>query len=322
MIPVPVLNKALRSRDAQSVNKNGRTEDGDDDIFVRRFTLFDSLSGRDAKYYEDAHKPKLLRFAVEITLRIVASGRYASSIYTPILELKYREEDKRSIEEGYKMDQTKVEFEVEYSMSSSRFWRVGKGFIYFFVAVVGCWWLWSVGQYQRRNHAVDSANMPSGGLTLGYLFNILLLFGRLVRARLLPLMLLLSAPTGSSSSRCSRRRMHLLPTENRHDGKDFEYWGVRTLIISLWVTQTLVVFQLVYKQCTTEVLFVDWEPARAPDPQSPVSYQCLAVDLRRERVGRAPDYTSYVGALHPVLAGVLPGWFRIGAQRDSQTSNR
>ena len=39
---------------------------------------------------------------------------------------------------------------------------------------------------------------------------------------------------------------------------------MRTLIISLWVTQTLVVFQLVYKQCTTEVLFVDWEPARAP----------------------------------------------------------
>ena len=44
---------------------------------------------------------------------------------------------------------------------------------------------------------------------------------------------------------------------------------MRTLIISLWVTQTLVVFQLVYKQCTMEVLFVDWEPARAPDPQSP-----------------------------------------------------
>ena len=35
------------------------------------------------------------------------------------------------------------------------------------------------------------------------------------------------------------------------------------------MTQTLVVFQLVYKQCTMEVLFVDWEPARAPDPQSP-----------------------------------------------------
>ena len=92
LIPVPVLNKALRSRDAQSVNRNGDARKmGDDDIFVRRFTLFDSLSGRDAKYYEDAHKPKLLRFAVEITLRIVASGRYAS-IYTPILELNTEKE--------------------------------------------------------------------------------------------------------------------------------------------------------------------------------------------------------------------------------------
>ena len=153
------------------------------------------------------------------------------------------------------MDQTKIEFEVEYSACPrSRFWRVGKGFIYFFVAVVGCWWLWSVGQYQRRNHAVDSANMPSGGLTLGYLFNILLLLGRLFVHVFFPLCFCLCS-YWFVFFKMQSTAYALLPTENRHDGKDFEgCGGVRTLIISLWVTQTLVVFQLVYKQCTMEVL--------------------------------------------------------------------
>ena len=122
------------------------------------------------------------------------------------------------------MDQTKIEFEVEYSMSSSRFWRVGKGFIYFFAAVVGCWWLWSVGQYQRRNHAVDSANMPSGGLTLGYLFNILLLLGRLFVHVFFPLCFCLCS-YWFVFFKMQSTAYALLPTENRHDGKDFEYWG-------------------------------------------------------------------------------------------------
>ena len=49
-------------------------------------------------------------------------------------------------------------------------------------------------------------------------------------------------------------------------------------------------------------------------PAEPVSGQCLAVDLRRQRVGRAPDYPKNVGPLHPVLARVLLSWFRIGTQ--------
>lgn len=268
LVPIPVLNKALKSRDAQGVNKNGKTEDGEDDIFVRRFVLWDSLSGRDAAYYE-GQALALLRYAVEIQLRIVAmTTPRANRIYTPILEIKYRERKRQDMEEGYKMDQSKVEFEVEYSMSSSRFWRAGKGFAWFFIVFVGLWWLWSVGQYQRRNHATDSANMPSNGLTLGYLFNILLLLGRLFVHVFFPLCFCLCS-YWFVFFKLQKTAYALLPTENRHDGKDFEYWPVRTLIITLWVTQTLVVARLVYRQCSNEIVFIDWEPARAPDPAHP-----------------------------------------------------
>ena len=131
------------------------------------------------------------------------------------------------------MDQTKIEFEVEYSMSSSRFWRVGKGFIYFFVAVVGCWWLWSVGQYQRRNHAVDSANMPSGGLTAGLPIQHPATLGRGYLSTSSSRCASVCAATGSSSSRCRSTAYALLPTENRHDGKDFEYWGADSAELQL-----------------------------------------------------------------------------------------
>ena len=170
------------------------------------------------------------------------------------------------------MDQTKVDFEVEYSMSSSRFWRVGKGFIYFFLAVVGCWWLWSVGQYQRRNHAVDSANMPSGGLTLGYLFNILLLLGRLFVHVFFPLCFCLCS-YWFVFFKMQTTAYALLPTENRHDGKDFEYWGVRSRRpVVLWCFHFVDVTR-VHLTMTWVVSFLILKPFGHRDPPRRCSIQ-------------------------------------------------
>ena len=123
------------------------------------------------------------------------------------LRVKVQRKNERSIEEGYKMAQTKVDLEVEYSMSSSRFWRVGKGFIYFFVAVVGCWWLWSVGQYQRRNHAVDRRTCPLVDSHWAISSNILLPPGD-CSCTSSSRCASVSALIGLSSSRCSRLRTH------------------------------------------------------------------------------------------------------------------
>ena len=65
----------------------------------------------------------------------------------------------------------------------------------------------------------------------------------------------------------------LLPEENREDGRGFNYYGVRTLIISLWVFQTAVVGKIVHDQCAIDIFFVDWEKSRSQDVRhrAPVS---------------------------------------------------
>ena len=168
MYPVPILNKGLKNRDGNGVNKNGKTEDGDDDIFTRRFALFDVTSGVDAAGAD----PAVIRFAVEIKLHVVGDPRNAARMspeaapkspsgplsavaastdyrgrgaaasflkredetrarrYVPYLELKYRERTRDDVAETEGMRYTKVDVEVEYSMNPSKFWQVATVFVY------------------------------------------------------------------------------------------------------------------------------------------------------------------------------------------------
>merc|ERR1712091_3867 len=100
-------------------------------------------------------------------------------MFVPYLELKYRERTRAAVDGEDGMRYTKVDVEIEYSMSNQRFWKVAKGFIYFFLAAVGLVCLHACRHWQRRNYAVDSADMPTGGFTFAYLLNICLLLGRL-----------------------------------------------------------------------------------------------------------------------------------------------
>lgn len=79
LYPVPVLNKALKNRDGVGVNKNGKTEDGDDDIFARRFVLYDVVSGIDTEFVD----PAVTRFLVEIKLHVVGKASNPERLYVP-----------------------------------------------------------------------------------------------------------------------------------------------------------------------------------------------------------------------------------------------
>mmetsp|Transcript_4619 Transcript_4619/g.14625 ORF Transcript_4619/g.14625 Transcript_4619/m.14625 type:complete len:470 (-) Transcript_4619:2368-3777(-) len=56
----------------------------------------------------------------------------------------------------------------------------------------------------------------------------------------------------------------LLPPENKDDGKDWDYYPVKTLIVVLWSFQTIVILGVVYDQCRHEIFFIDWERNRQP----------------------------------------------------------
>ena len=59
-------------------NKNGKTAQGRDDIFVRRFSFFNTYLEEHIQYLDD------------IILHIESSDKKLAHINTPILELRYR----------------------------------------------------------------------------------------------------------------------------------------------------------------------------------------------------------------------------------------
>ncbi|KAH8064393.1 hypothetical protein JL722_1258 [Aureococcus anophagefferens] len=263
LYPVPVLNKGLKNRDGKGVNKNGKTEDGDDDIFVRRFALFDVASGVDDEA-EVYGSPAMTRFLVEAKLHVIGKTKNPERFFVPYLELKYRERSRADILGSEGMRETEVDVEVEYSKSSRPFWRVADGFAYFLLAVVGLTWLHACRHWQLRHYAVDSANLPTGGFTVAYLVNVIVLLGRIGVHIFFPFVFILCSYY-FVFFKLQEAAYTLLPAENRHDGKDFEYYPVRTAIISMWAFQTAVVLQIVVRMCQMEIFFVDWEPPRKPD---------------------------------------------------------
>ena len=93
---------------------------------------------------------------------------------------------------------------------------------YILLAGVCVVWLHACRHWQRRNYSVDSADMPTGGFTFGYLLNVLLLFGRLFVHAFFPLVFALCSYY-FLFFKLQKSAYLLMPAENRHDGKDFEH---------------------------------------------------------------------------------------------------
>ena len=136
----------------------------------------------------------------------------------------------------------------------------------------------------------------------------------------------------------------LLPTENRHDGKDFEYWGADAAFFIKTFPNFNVTASFPHRRADPDHLALgdpnfSGLPARlqavhhggavrrlgagsGPGPAEPLSYQCVAVYFCRERVGGVADYSQNFCALYLILVGVLSGGYGPRAQRHCQTSHR
>ena len=54
----------------------------------------------------------------------------------------------------------------------------------------------------------------------------------------------------------------MLPAENVHDGAEYNYYPVQTLLVTLWALSSAHVLNMIYLQCTQQVFFIDWERPR------------------------------------------------------------
>ncbi|KAJ8608271.1 hypothetical protein CTAYLR_007272 [Chrysophaeum taylorii] len=261
LYPIPVQNKALVDEDGRTVNRNDRTSDGNNDLFTRRFVLYDVASGIPPADFAEESNPKLMRVVVEMILRCESRVRKPNRIRTPYLELGYED---RIVDDvvsgGGPMSEVRVEFSVEYWMPSVRARKVANAFFFAWLALSVLWWIYAVRYWQTQQYGTGSTGLE-GGLTTTYAWRCILLYARIFVRAYFPLVFVLCT-YWLVFFKFQDAVFTMLPRENRDDGKDFEYYPVRTMIIVMWTFQTASVFQLAYDQCNREVFFLDWERPR------------------------------------------------------------
>lgn len=260
--PVPVQNNRFTTETGDLVNRNEKTSDEDDDRFARRFTLFDVASGVPL----NDEDPTLIRYLVKIKFHCEARASKPSRIHVPYLELDYDERRLDAVQNDKDMREARVVFRVEYWMDSSHLWAAVDALFFTTLAASVVAWI-----YARRIWQVKTYGTASGlqdGLTRHYAWRCLLLYARIFVAFFFPVVFLVASYV-FVFFKLQETVFILLPRDDGGDGNDLAYYPFYTVLVTMWVAQTISVLQLVYDQCANDVFFLDWESPRATDDDAP-----------------------------------------------------
>lgn len=134
-VPVRVLN--YRSNGIE-VNENGGKSDLIDDVFTRRFFVYDTLSG------VQQGRLGIIRIATSIELDITVQDDNPHRIYPPVLNIRYSEISIGTQSVG-------VTFRVQYLQNLSKFWNTSMIVLIVAMALTLVIWLFRVFLWMRRN---------------------------------------------------------------------------------------------------------------------------------------------------------------------------
>ena len=140
LYPVPVMLTSYTHGNAfPNVNKSPLDES--DDKYVRRFFLFDNMSGRTQVGVQ------YIRFVSKIVLQTTIQEASSSKIYPPILMIHYAEINMNDLNTG-----SKTSYRIEYNIrSSTKFWTAVKVTVGFISATALLIWVFRTYNWQNRN---------------------------------------------------------------------------------------------------------------------------------------------------------------------------
>jgi meckelin len=265
LYPIPILHKDLINDDHKA-NINGKTAQGRDDIFVRRFSFFNTYLG------EGTEPTEHIQYLDDIILHIESSDKKIAYINTPILELRYRTRRVDAITPQHsKLREAHVDVRVEYSAPNQAGSDNADALAITMLVVsillfIYAYRVWSGNAYY------EIQGVPQDENVCVYYLKVWLLYARLCVHLFFPLVFALTSYV-LIFFKLQENVFMLLPMENREDGMGFNYYPVRTVVITMWVFQTGVIGKLVLDQCSVDIFFVDWERARASSTRhrAPVS---------------------------------------------------
>mmetsp|Transcript_22163 Transcript_22163/g.41859 ORF Transcript_22163/g.41859 Transcript_22163/m.41859 type:complete len:755 (-) Transcript_22163:2004-4268(-) len=274
LYPVPVLNRNL-VKENKFPNANMQLGDDLDDIYTRRFFIFDNQSGRTPSGTE------AVRFAKKIILQIQTQSENPSQLYPPRLIVEYATtaNGNRFATAEKEATNTSLVFKVEYSMKTENFWasiQVMIGFIFAFAVVI--FGVRMNNFFTRQQANVDD---PAARSTLGLHF---ILHAVMIACHTFVL-LFFSFNTIICAYwfiffKLQSEVFLLLPSDNEFHGVSNEYYFFEASFRVLFWCQSIYIAYTIVDQCRSDLIFVDWEsPHRGKSSSNGVPMWRLATVL-------------------------------------------
>jgi len=290
--PVPVLILDYVNELDAKVNINLNAEEETDDVFVRRFALFDAMSGLNNNGYTDS--PQVIRYVKKMHLKISSLPSDASRIKAPILELTYAAREPRGGLWKKDLRFDTIEFLVEYSMERTDYDDTLYGFFTFICISSGIaaflrWQNWSfrnirlASTSRRRRDDDDDENEPVLGsgangtsMDLAMRGRTLASIQQFLRSQQWAGVVILAHSWALFNfallwSLCTTYFVFfkmqseteaayiLLPPHTHYEDEGDNYFFLETLLYTMTFNQSVFLLYQIYLQCSSEVFFVDME---------------------------------------------------------------
>ncbi len=258
LYPVPVLVRNLIENGAKP-NENSDESMEFDDVFVRRFVLFDNQAGSTAT--DTGTQVEVLRFAKTIILENKIRTEDPTKLFPPTLTIEYAERQTSSWSnreddtDAAKMAVSRILFKSEYTMDTTNFWSSIDVLIGFVSAGAIALWIGRTFNWYSRNRRPGYVD-PDANTTRDMVHIIMLAVHSFVHV-FFPFIFFLCA-YWFVFFKLQETVFVMLPANNEYYLTN-EYYFFESFFHVLFWTHTVYILYVIYCQCTTDIFFVDWE---------------------------------------------------------------
>eukprot|EP00936_MAST-01D_sp_MAST-1D-sp1_P000559 g559.t1 len=263
LTPVYVRNANYRNQAGRLVNQNKKKEDELDDQFSRRFFLFDGITG----IKSGTDTPQYLRYASSISLRIETLATSPNNIHAPILNIEYKERSVAEFGEGgstaaadIAARHTSLEFRVEYTADTSKFWDTTTALFGICIVFVLLLSLLRINNWQRRN----TRNVAEGVVNMMWLTRAAVYLASTFAQVFFWLTFVLSCYWYTLFKVQSDVYL-LLPPKDPGYGIYTDYYPFEVVLHLCFFFQMMRVIEILCVQCNTDIFFIDWEKPRGQE---------------------------------------------------------
>ena len=263
--PVPVHNlNYLKSN--VLVNQNSRKDQELDDVYTRRFFLFDAISGVKTK----GEPPEFIRYAKSIKVRTTTLPSSPNKIYPPMVEIEYAERPTVGFVPAGSAAATGAEaalppalqhaslkFVVEYTADTSKFWEAATVlFVVSMIFVFGVWLL-RINNWNRRN----TRDHSEGTVDFNFSARAAVYFASTFATVFFWLTFVLACYWYALFKLQSDVFLLLPPSTSPYGVKD-DYYPFEVMLYMCFFFQALRIMEILVVQCSSEIFFMDWERPR------------------------------------------------------------